>query len=118
MARPSGHWLAYLRFDYHGEVRVLHLFCDNRAQLDEVFSLRKGLPEDSGTELVEYAVFHSSRNVYLREAPNFPERHILTYATFMAAWRGTVGEPEPSAPPTASLYRLLGSAPRALEVRR
>jgi hypothetical protein len=94
MARPSGHWLAYLRFDHRGDVRVLHLLCDNKSQLDEVFSLLKALPAGSGIELVQYAVFHSGRNVYLHEAPNFRERHVLTYGEFMAGWKAATGGTE------------------------
>jgi|GEM_PF-5187167 len=100
MARPSGHWLAYLRFEYRGETRVLHLLCDTRPQLDEVFGLLKLLSPESGS-LAEYAVFHSARNVYVREAPNFPERHILTYSQFMAWWQ------TPSSEPGSLLERML-----------
>ena len=95
MARPSGRWLAYLKFDYRGEARALHLLTDNRAQLDEVLGLLKGNGPDDG-ELVEYAIFQSGRNVYLEEGPNFRERHVLTYAEFMARWRAATNVPGPS----------------------
>ena len=122
MARPSGNWLAYLRFDCRGTVRVLHLLCDTRPHLDEVFSLLKGLPQDGGVVLVEYIVFHSQRNVYIREAPNFPERHVMTYASFMGAWGNTTDAPTAgtsSGARSAHLRRVLDeldpeSNPRAI----
>lgn len=92
MARQSGRWLAYLRFQQPSKIRVLHVLCVNRQQLDEVLTIAKELaPESGGMVLTEYAVWYSGRNIYTIETPNFPERHIVTHKEFVAA-KGLVVE--------------------------
>jgi hypothetical protein len=85
MARQSGYWLAYLRF----EARALHVLCENREQLAEVMAAAKGLPASGAGPLAEYAVWQSGRRIYTRETPNFPERQVLTCAEFLATWAQT-----------------------------
>ena len=93
MARPSGNWLAYLRFGGPAG-RVVHVLCYNRAQLDDVLtSAGRGDPA-SGAGLAESAAFHSDRRVYHEAVPGTRGPQVVEYRAFAEEWAAAVGPTE------------------------
>jgi hypothetical protein len=95
MERHYGRWLVYLRFDDSEKTSVFHVLCDEQVQLERIIATAKQLAGDS--VLTEHAVWSSQQNIYTREAEGLPERYVLTYDAFMAAFGGLQDESSRSA---------------------
>jgi hypothetical protein len=106
-------WMAYFRFDTDKGTRNAFVLTANNAENQEVIGIAKRL---FGKALTEYATFYSGRNIYPREEPNFPERLIFDYRSFLEAcgvpfyWPGQQPENAGTSPPSSGpLAFLLGS---------
>ena len=75
-------WMAYFRFDTDKGTRNAFVLTANGAENQEVIGIAKRL---FGPALTEYATFYAGRNIYPKEKPNFPERLIFDYRSFLEA---------------------------------
>ncbi len=75
-------WMAYLRFDTEKGTKNAFVLTANGAENQEILAVAKRL---FGPALTEYATFYSGRTIYPKEEPNFPERLIFDYRSFLEA---------------------------------
>ena len=77
-------WLCYLRFDDQGRVVTFHIGCPTKGAAEETVQYAEQHGLAATARLVEYAIFHSSRTIFARQAPNF---HFYSYWEFIERWK-------------------------------
>ncbi len=76
-------WMVYLRFDDQGEVKTYHVGAGNKESADQVINMAEQRGLTPASQLIEYAVFHSQRNIYPKHVPNF---HYYELGDFSKRW--------------------------------
>ena len=90
-------WLLYLRYDADGVVDTFHVLVDRKGHVPDLIAFAEAHPPRTGARLVEYAVFSSTRTIFVREAPNYHAYTMVGFRNRMAD-----GVAHVDAPPAAS----------------